>query len=276
MKFDKNDTDQLVSAWHNYYSAPDDASRKSYKWALDSVHSLLKDQFITPEANEEIQDQPDVAWDLILRLVETAPTRSSLVGVAVVPLRQLMHFYFDEFIGRVSEAAMSSDRVAYALSLVEVWNERNRLTLDRLSKRSAALVFADESESKKVEGSREICEAWFQYFRGERDDELYWAVEGIPLFASVDPNHCWNIILSLLKGAESTQELSDIGVLVGDLLKFNPSFTTRVEEEIRTNWRFACALSDTYLPESIKPAKLIALAREYKLKAHYNQFGLES
>lgn len=276
MNLDLDVGDHLITGWHNYFGASDDASRESYRWALDSVHELLRDELVVDEVNEKIQDRPEVAWNLILKLVETAPTRASLIGVAVVPLRQLMHFYFEAFIDKVTETANSNIRFAYALSHVELWNESHQRILQRLARRSAILTFADEPESETTEAARQICETWFRFFRGERADDDIWAVTLVPELAALNPNQCWSIILSLLDSAESTGELSDIGCLVGDLLKFNPDFTARVQEKIETDWRFACALSDTYLPESIQPENLISAAREYKQKAHYSQFGLKS
>ncbi|HEY9754362.1 MAG TPA: hypothetical protein V6C97_04315 [Oculatellaceae cyanobacterium] len=267
--------DSLVDGWHNYFGAQDAVSKESNRWALNTVCEMLRYKSIVPGANAKIRGQAEVAWTLILKLVETAPTRASLIGVAVFPLRLIMHLYFEEYIDRVKDAAIRSDRFAYALSHVELWNEKHHLILRRLARRAAILTLAGESEHELAEESKHVCDAWFQYFR-EQDDEFLWAVEKIPLIASLDPNRGWDIILSLLSAAESTQELFDIGSLVGDLLQFSPVFTPRVEEEIRSNWRCACALSDTYLPESIKPQRLITLAREYTQKADFSQFGLNS
>jgi hypothetical protein len=246
-------TDELIQAWHRFFANKgDEEKREPDRWAVTKVRRLLHDSFLSD--NEGIIDDPERAWEIILLLIDGAPSRKTLLAV-VNPLRQLLDASFDDYIERVREESTRNAKLTYLLSHIFIHNAENREQLYSLGQRAAVLHFGAEDAQRQSEEVERLVEEWFRW---EREPDLPatvdWVIDEMYLqLPECDPHKLWLIINRLLEKSKSNEELQNVGSLIGELLRQNYyEFIEAVRKEVGNNKRLAYALGNAYLHEEQK------------------------
>jgi hypothetical protein len=97
------DRERLIREYIAYGEAP--LGEENWGWASDRMYSLL-------------EGVPELAWTLIVQMVERAPSDASLNFIAASPLEDLLSKDGPLFIDRVEKRAVESTRFRRALGMV--------------------------------------------------------------------------------------------------------------------------------------------------------------
>lgn len=117
------DRERLMQEYVAYGEAPN--GEENWGWASDRMYSLL----------ERI---PELAWSLIIEMIDRAPSDKSLSFLAASPLEDLLSKDGPDFIGRVEERALQNANFRRALSMLnrlgmtdDVWSRVQAAALSR-------------------------------------------------------------------------------------------------------------------------------------------------
>jgi hypothetical protein len=97
------DRERLIVEYIGYGEAP--SGEENWGWASDRMYSLL-------------DGVPELAWDLIVEMIERAPSDDSLSFIAASPLEDLLSKDGALFIDRVEERALQNTKFRQALGML--------------------------------------------------------------------------------------------------------------------------------------------------------------
>jgi hypothetical protein len=115
------DRERLMQEYIAYGDAPD--GQENWGWASDRLFSILK-------------GAPELAWTLIMEMIERAPSDMSLGFLAASPLEDLLADYGPAFIDRVEQRALENRKFRRAVGMLRrlgmtdaVWTRVQRAAL---------------------------------------------------------------------------------------------------------------------------------------------------
>jgi hypothetical protein len=263
--------DNLVRSWHRFFNKKNPIDDKdvmeSDQWAAVKIRRLLHDQLVTSSENNGVIDDPQQAWEIILKLIEASQSREALTAVAAGPLRQLMDAYFDDYIERVKEEAENNQGLSYALSYVFIHDKMHLEQLLQLGNRAAMLDFPNRDPTSEEVEMDLLVARWFCFYRGhsEIDSNLIaCALDEVNYqLPNRDPHKSWLVILKLLAACTSKDEAKQIGYVISELLSVAYSeFIGKIKRAVRDDNRLACALTNTSVADeySAEWSEVVALA----------------
>jgi hypothetical protein len=96
-------------------------SVKAYFYYLDSDFPETSEYaWAYLEVNEVVFDKPEVCWDLILALINAAPSRGSLLNLGAGHLEDIIKLHGNKILDRIKHEAYANRRLRAALSVTRV------------------------------------------------------------------------------------------------------------------------------------------------------------
>ncbi len=238
--------DLLIKSFYRYIEVGiKSEDGPAHAWAVD----LLNASFSKPEtelSEPEKLEQFEVAWKIIIRMLELASRRRQLNSVSN-QLARLIKLHPLNSLASIAEFAPQNPRLAYAVSHIHSTDAQLRERLRSLGCQWAILGFEDEIEERLQEYLKPVIEAWLLSERKPDPDreEIGWAVRAIDDDSFGNPNRCWRAILLIVAECSSKRELRCVSHHLAMLLSGNPGphYLEVAASEVSSNRKFAYVVS---------------------------------